>query len=625
MVTEVEVRLAAQVQALPTSPGVYLMKDAAGAIIYVGKAVNLRNRVRSYFGSGNGHSPKTRKLVQKIHDFEIIVTDTELEALILECNLIKRHRPRYNVVMKDDKSYPYIRVDLSSDWGRVEFTRRVMDDGAKYFGPFADASAVWRTLELLKKLFPYRSCTKPITGTDDRPCLDYHIKRCLGPCIGAVSQEEYRDVLKQVALFLEGKQDTVVKQLRAKMHQAAENLEFERASFLRDQILAVEKVVERQKVFSTTLGDEDVIAFAREQDAACVQVFFVRGGKLIGREHFMLDGSSEDDDREVMTSFLKQFYDSAAFVPPRVVLQNTVHEAAIIEQWLKRKRGERVSLLVPRQGEQRKLVEMVAENAQQTLEQVRAKWLADSSNTLQALEEIQAALGLPALPWRIECYDISNTQGRASVASMVVFEDGKPARSQYRRFQIKTVVGANDFASMQEVLRRRLKRVEQLKPAPEPNGANGASAAGRSDSFQSLPDLLVIDGGKGQLNAAVEVLRECGAEFIPVVGLAKRYEEIFRPDEPTPVILPRNSQGLFLMQRVRDEAHRFALQYHRQVRKKLTFASSLDEITGIGPKKKQALVRRFGTVKAIREAEVDEIAAVPGMTRTLAVRVKSML
>ncbi|MDO8670127.1 MAG: excinuclease ABC subunit UvrC [Dehalococcoidia bacterium] len=622
-------RFQEQLRAVPLVPGVYLMKDAAGNVIYVGKAIKLRNRLRSYFGSLGGHTLKVASMVQRIVDFEFIVTDTELEALILECNLIKKHRPHYNVLMKDDKNYPFLRIDVNEDWAKVGITRRVDQDGARYLGPYADTGSVRKTLELLKKLFPYRACNKNITGADPRPCLNFHIHRCLGPCFGGASQSEYHDVIQQVIHFLEGKQDLVIRDLKRKMEEASDNLRFERAAFLRDQVRAVDRVVERQKIVSTTAIDQDVIAFARNDGQACVEVFFVRSGKLIGREHFILQGTQEEDAKEILTSFVKQFYTAATFVPSQVLLQNQIDESKIIERWLKGRKGAKVTVSVPKQGEKRKLIEMVAENASQALDQMRAKWLADQDRTVGAIQELQDHLGLAILPKegpvRIECYDISNIQGTAAVGSMVVFENGQPKPGHHRRFKIKTVEGPDDYAMIQEVLRRRFRRVKS-PPVQRPEGGQGGAELARTDDGWSiLPDLIIIDGGKGHLNAALEVLRDLGMDSLATISVAKEHEEIFMAETMEPLILPRNAQSLYLVQRIRDEAHRFAITYHRNVRRRESFNSLLDDVPGIGPRRKQALLRHFGSVKAIREASVDELAAVVGMTRSMARKVKETI
>ena len=601
-----QAELQSRLKALPTKPGVYIFKDAIGTVIYVGKAVSLRDRVRSYFRA-RVDSPKTRRLVHQIADFEYIVTDSELEALVLECNLIKQHRPRYNIRLRDDKSYPYIKVTLSEEWPRVHVTRRLVQDGSRYFGPFTDTKSVWRTLDLIHKLFPYRSCDREITGRDERPCLDYHIGRCLGPCIGAVDKATYMQAIQQLCQFLEGKHEAVTADLRRQMEEASDNLEFERAAVLRDRILAVEKVTERQKVLSTTLTDEDAIAFARSNGEACVQVFFIRGGKLIGREHFLLEGTQDEDAHEIMASFITQFYEHAPYVPPSILLQNGVDEAAVIESWLRNKRGDRVAIRVPRKGQDKQLIDMVAENAAETLEQLRARWLADEKKTTEAIAELAEYLDLPGAPQRIECYDVSNVQGTNSVGSMVVFEGGQPKNSQYRRFRIKTVEGANDYASLQEVLRRRFKRADS------------------TSSWAVAPDLVIVDGGKGQLNAALEVMQELGIDTVPVAGLAKEQEELFLPGREEPVLLPRSSQSLYLVQRIRDEAHRFALAYHQRLRNRSGLASVLEEIPGIGPKRRAALFRHFGSLQAIRSASLEELAAVEGMTLAAAQAVKDNL
>ncbi len=668
-------QLEKRVRELPLSPGVYIMKNVKGEIIYVGKAVVLRHRVRSYFGSLKNQAPKVAKMVANIADFEYIVTDTELEALILENNLIKQHKPKYNVRLKDDKTYPYIKVTTNEEWPRVVQTRRLLQDGALYFGPFAGNGTAWRTLELLDKLFPYRTCDIVIDGKAPRPCLQYYIKRCLGPCAGLADKGDYDHAVQQVVLFLEGKQERIIDDIKVKMEQASEELLFERAAYLRDQMFALQRVVEQQKVFSTQPNDEDVIAFARENGEACVQIFFIRQGRLLGREHYILEGTADESPNQILSSFVTQFYDDASYIPPKLVLQNSISETEIIEQWLRQRKGSKVVLSVPRRGEKKELVELVAKNAAETLEQLRLKWLSDEQKTSAALGDLQQALTLPSWPLRMECYDISNTQGTNSVASMVVFEGGMPKKSEYRRFKIKTVEGSNDYASMQEVLYRRLKRaagerakaggVGAIDAAPVTASIEGAEAIASIDphdngsvetegieeqvnaaaatsegadeldliepaanarekrtahaaswsSWAVLPDLIVIDGGKGQLNAAYKVLHELGMSDIPIVGLAKREEEIFKPGEAQSIFLARDSQALYLVQRLRDEAHRFAINYHRSVRAKAAIASKLDEVKGIGPKRKKELLKRFGTVKGIIAATDAELLQVTGMTR----------
>jgi excinuclease ABC subunit C len=597
-----------QIRGLPASPGVYLFKDAEGNIIYVGKAANLRHRVSSYFGGGQKLTPKLQRMVSKVNDLEYFVTTSEQEALILELNLIKRHHPRYNVRLKDDKTFPYLKIDPGEDWPRVHITRRLKEDGGRYFGPFASARSVRQTLKLIKGIFPFRSCSRTITGTDASACLDYDIGHCLAPCIGAVSRKEYAEVIKQVILFLEGKQERVVAELKSKMNQAAEALDFEKAARLRDQIQAVEQVVEGQRIATTVKGEQDVIAFKGDKDQAYVQVFFIRSGKLIGRESFLLKGTQYEEPSQIMTSFIKQFYASSPHIPPLLLLQHPVEDTAMIHGWLQGKRGGRVKIQVPRRGNKRQLVNIVAENAQQGLEQLKIKQLASPTALSAALEEIKRELQLPRLPSRIEGYDISDIQGMAAVGSMVVFDKGKPKPAHYRRFRIKTVSGVDDYAMLEEVLRRRFKR-----------------AGAASDAWAIMPDLVLIDGGKGQLNAAREAMRQMGVDSIPTAGLAKENEEIFIPHKSQPIILPRSSPGLQLLQRLRDEAHRFALGYHQRIRKRQTFASALDTIPGIGPKRKRALLRQFGSVKAIREASTEELATAKGITKDLARKIKEYI
>jgi excinuclease ABC subunit C len=628
---------------LPTKPGVYLFKDARGTVVYVGKATSLRSRVRSYFAAeGDLKSIQIRK---RATDLEYIVTTTQAEALILENTLIKAHKPRLNVRLKDDKTYPYLKIDVREPWPRVYITRRMEDDGSRYFGPYASASSVRKTLDLLNKLFPFRSCTKEITGTDPRPCLDFHINRCLGPCIGAVATEEYRHTVDQAILFLEGKEKVVIRDIKQKMWDAAGSQQYERATFFRDQLSAIEKVTEEQKVVSTRLVDEDVIAFARAANEAWAEVFFIRGGRLLGRDSFLLEGVLDEADGDVLASFVKQFYTSSPVVPSRILTETPINDGEAIVEWLAERRGGgRVQLVVPQRGEKRRLIQMVAQNALQGLEALRVKVLATEDATQRAMEELKEQLNLPRLPERIECYDISNTQGTNSVGSMVVFKDGQPQRAHYRRFRIKTVEGANDFASMQEVLRRRFKRSGAVGQAAEEYASNkeqaaeaisaflkerndtskaGDERAGKNDSFGVLPDLVLIDGGKGQLNAAAEVMRvELGLHHIPLASLAKQQEELFVPDVPESIMLPRTSPALYLVQRARDEAHRFAISYHRNLRQKTGMESVMDIVPGIGPKRKKMLMRHFGSVQKIRDASTDEIAAVPGMTRRLAEKMK---
>lgn len=573
---------------LPDKPGVYLMKDEHGRIIYVGKAVNLKNRVRSYFQSGKNHSAKVRAMVARIVDLEYIVTGSEMEALILECNLIKKHRPKYNISLRDDKSFPYVKVTLNEEFPRVHITRKVIKDGARYFGPYTSAGAVHETLRLLKRLFPLRSCRQLDSR---RPCLQHHIKRCLAPCAGMVEAADYREMIKSVMLFLEGRSDDVIKGLRRRMENAAENLEFELAAKLRDQLNAVEKVVEKQNIV-TGSGDHDVIGMARSAMGTCVQVFFVRSGKMVGRDHFLLSGSENEEDDTVLTAFIKQYYSDATFIPREILLPAELNEQELLAAWLTTIKGGKVAVETPRRGTKRDLVIMAADNAAVVLEEQSARLKDQDDRTEGAVRELGEYLDLDVLPDRIECFDISHTQGAETVASMVVFEGGKPKKEDYRRYKLKTVEGKpDDFKSMQEVTLRRYQE------AKEP-----------------LPDLIIIDGGKGQLSAALEVIRGVGLHEIPVVGLAKEFEHIFREDISEPLILPRHSQALYLVQRIRDEAHRFAITYHRKLRSKRNMVSVLDHVEGIGPKRRKALWDHFGSLAKIKAASVEEMAGIPGMT-----------
>ncbi len=607
-----------KLDSLPAKPGVYLMKDALDTVLYVGKAVNLRSRVRSYFHA-SADSPKLLRLRAAVADVDFIVTASELEALILEANLIKRHRPKYNVRLKDDKRYPYIRVTWQEDFPKVLIVRRMEQDGARYFGPFTAAWAVQQTLHTLRKVFPYLTCNRVITGQDERACLYGDIGYCLAPCTGAASRDAYRAMIDRLCRFLEGHSDEVVADLEARMKAAADAWKFEEAAAIRDQLGAIHRVIERQKVVSTALVDQDVIAFARADGDACAQVFFIRRGKLIGREYFVLDGAAGEEDAEIITSFVKQFYDEAAYVPPAILLPHEIDEALVIQDWLRSKRaGEKVTLEVPRSGVDKELVDMAAENAAETLSSLRSLWIADESRQTQALTELQENLGLDVPPSRIECYDISTLHGTATTGSLVVFAKGVPRKSDYRRFKIQQVAGPDDLAAMREMLRRRFRRVT------EPQAENGPG--GQKTSWDLLPDLLIVDGGRGQLNVALEVLEEYDLrDQVPAVGLAKRNEELFVPERAEPLVLEKSSQGLYLIQRIRDEAHRFAVSYHRRLRSKQTVTSVLEEIPGIGPRRRHALLKHFGSLDAIRKASLDDLAAVPGMTRAAAEQVKDHL
>ena len=580
--------VAEKLKLLPASPGVYIMKDAQGKIIYVGKAILLKNRVRQYFQSGKNHSPKVRAMVARIADFETILTGSEVEALILECNLIKKHRPRYNISLKDDKSYPYVKVTLQEEYPRAFITRRILKDGARYFGPYTNAGAVHESLRLLRRLFPLRSCKRMA----DRPCLEHHIRRCLAPCTGQVDPEEYAQMIREVCLFLEGRTDAVEKNLEQQMLLAAEKLNFELAARLRDQLRAVRKISEKQNIV-TGSGDQDALGMARSELGVCVQVFFIRAGKMVGREHFLLAGSEEEEDAAVLLAFLKQYYHQAAFVPREILLPFPLPETELLMEWLTERKGARVAIECPQRGTKRDIVRMAEGNASKYLEDEAARLREANARTMGAVDELGSWLQLSKPPMRMECFDISHIQGSETVASMVVFEGGVPKKSAYRRFKIQSTEGKpDDFMSMREVTRRRYGKA----------------------SAEEMPDLIIIDGGKGQLSSALEIIRGAGHLMVPVVGLAKQFEYIFTEGSSEPVILPRHSQALYLVQRIRDEAHRFAITYHRKLRGKRNMVSILDHVTGIGPKRRKLLWDHFGTLAKIKAAGVEEMAALDGMT-----------
>lgn len=614
-------QLKAVLDTVPSKPGCYMMKDSKGKVIYVGKAINLRNRARSYFHNSAQHHPRTQKLVRNITDIEWIVVDSELEALILEMNLIKKYRPHYNVRLKDDKRYPYIKVHWGDPFPKVTVTRRMVQDGSRYFGPYTSVWAVHQTLDVLRRIFSYLTCDRVITGQDERACLYYDIKLCTAPCIGAIDQKNYRRMVDDLCQFLIGRTDTIVSRMQLDMKNAAEEMRFEQAATIRNQLQAIEIVVERQKVISSDYIDSDVIAMARSNGEACVQVFFIRSGKLIGREYFLLEGTEETPDSSVMAEFIKQFYDQAPNVPPQVLLPYEVEEAQIIRQWLRqRSPSEKFEILVPHQGQQHELIQLAAENAADTLSSLQAQWEADRHRQTQALNELQEALNLSVPPNRVECYDISNTQGTAAVGSMVVFEQGVPKKKHYRHFNIRSVIGPDDFASMEEVLTRRFNRWRAAQEVIDTPGKKP------DQSFGLLPDLLLVDGGKGQLSRAVAVLEIFGLQSkIPVAGLAKQNEELFVPGQSVPVILPRKSQGLYLIQRIRDEAHRFAITSHRKLRTKKGLASRLDSIPGIGPARRKLLLNHFGSIYDIQQASLEELTATPGISSRLAIGIKSHL
>ena len=709
-------RIEERLRRLPGKPGCYIMKDADGNVLYVGKAASLRGRVPNYFRSPAELSPKIRAMVSHVDDFEYVTVGSEIEALIAENSLIKTYKPKYNTLLKDDKTFPYI-VITDEPFPRVLRTRRVEKGHGRYFGPYANPGALAETLKLIKKLFPYRSCalnivpdnlprglrespptteSKPLPApspanhylappevdgrraethpsANDRACLEYYIHRCVGPCIGAASQEEYATVIGQVVNFLEGKHDLVLEDLERQMTEAAEDLNFERASRLRDQMRAVQRVASKQRVEAPGGGDQDVIGLARADSSTLVQLLAIRSGRLTGRDTYTMENVADEDETGVLAAFLQQYYDAAAIVPPEIIIPREVPEHDVLEDWLSAQRGKRVHLEVPQRGDKRRLLALAADNARAALEQEQIKWLTDTQKTAAALTELKEALDLAALPVRLECFDISTIQGTSTVASMVVFENGKPRTDAYRRFRIKAAgpLGEpNDFAAMHEVLTRRLKRSGRAKTAedagdsalvqdeaaagstfvsPAPQSADVSSVPGSADvssapgvietseaprtagtedgggEWTRRPDLIIVDGGKGQLGVALDVLRELGIDDQPVAGLAKQNEELFLPGRPDPVILPRTSQALYLVQRLRDEAHRFAITYHRDVRGKRALVSGLDEIRGVGGARKKALLRRFGSVAEIRRSSLEEIAAVPGIGPKLAASIKSQV
>ena len=623
-IMEISAHLQGILATLPTKPGCYIMKNTAGKIIYVGKAINLKNRVRSYFHADSSHDNKTRRLVRDIVDLEWIVVGSELEALILEMNLIKRHRPHYNIRLKDDKRYPYIKVHWNDPFPTVSVTRQMVEDGSRYFGPYTSAWAVYQTLDILRRIFPYLTCDREITGHDSRACLYYDIKLCTAPCIAAVNQAQYRQMISDLMDFLSGHSEGIVARLQSEMDKAAEDLRFEKAAALRDQLKAMQSIIERQKVvFAADYLDSDVLAMARSDGEACVQIFFIRGGKLIGREYFILEGTEDTPDPEVMSQFIQQFYAEAANVPDQVMLPQQIEEAQIVSQWLRSRRGgKKFEMFVPKEGQPRELIQMAAENAAETLGALRTQWHADAHKQETALAELQSALNLSAPPNRIECYDVSHTQGVATVGAMIVFEQGVPAKKHYRKFNIdSTSIGApDDFASMEEMLTRRFKRWQ----AAVESAAAPAPGQKPDESFTFLPDLIIIDGGKGQLGRAVKVLEAFGLfGQVPVVGLAKQEEEIFFPHRSNSLKLPRHSQGLYLVQRIRDEAHRFGITAHRRRRSKIGLASQLDSIPGIGPTRRKSLLKHFGSMDKIREASLEDLANAPGMNKSAAESIKA--
>jgi excinuclease ABC subunit C len=621
--------LEAQVASFPDAPGVYLFKDARGRALYVGKADVLRDRVRAYFGPTL--DVRHIRMVERAERVEFAVTGSISEAYLLEANLIKQHKPRYNIRLKDDKSYPYVKITLGEDFPRILRTRSLGDRSARYFGPFANAKSVDQSLDLLQKLFPYRTCKLTILADGDgrgrtvppsalpggRPCLLFHLKRCTAPCVGNTTKDEYRATIDKSVLFLDGRYEPLARATRKEMESAAEQLEFERAAALRDRLTAIDRTLDRQEVHAYKGDDFDVLAASIDEGDAVVQLFRVRDGTIVGRDHFALEGSEGAGPPEVIASFLRQHYSAATTLPPEIVTPTTLPEAESLESFLTERRGGPARLHVPQRGKKRHLAELAERNAKDALEQERVRWLADRGKTEVALRELQEALGLEGPPKRIECYDVSHVQGTSVVSSMVVFEDGRPAKSQYRRFRARIGDRNDDFTNMRETLKRRFIR----------SGGHGFAVAARAPDKGAwpLPDLIILDGGKGQLSAGLAALAEAGRLQIPIAALAKEREELFVPNRPDPIVLPRTAQGLYLVQRIRDEAHRFAVTYHQKVRARRAVRSILDDIAGVGPARKRALLRKFGSVRAMQDVPVEELAAVGGVGASLAERIKSAL
>ena len=597
---------------LPDKPGVYLMKNSLGEVIYVGKAKILRNRVKSYFQNSKNHSEKVRVMVKNIAEFEYIVTDSEMEALILECNLIKKYSPKYNILLKDDKFYPFIKITTKDDFPRVFVTRNFAKDGSKYFGPYTNGAAVYETINLIYKIFPLRTCKLAIkeNGESVRPCLNYHIKKCFGPCGGHIDKEEYGKMISDIIDILSGKETYVTKMLKTEMESAAENLEFEKAASLRDKILAIEAIVEKQKIFKTMEGDEDFINIDQDEKDSCIQVFFSRDGKILGREHFIFENTANESIAEILEEFIASFYGGTAKVPKTIYVPE-VNEVELMEEYLTIKRGSKVWLKVPQKGQKKDMLEMVKNNAKITLEKFKDKYLKDKEINRIALQELQDLLELDEWPARIEAYDISNIQGVDSVGTMVVFEEGRSKNSDYRRFKIKTVKGANDYDSMREILTRRFNHgLEEIKAIQD---RNLKLSAGK---FSNFPDLIMMDGGKGQVNIALEVLESLNIN-IPVCGLVKDDKHqtrgiVYNNKE---LIINRSSNLMQLIRRIQDEVHRFAITYHRSLRDKRTLHSILDDIPNVGEKRRRALLMKFGSVDNIKKATVEELLEVPSIDK----------
>jgi len=606
-------KLEEKIRMLPDSPGCYLMKDADGGIIYVGKAVNLKNRVRSYFRD-TAHTPKVAAMIGHIDDFDILLCETNLEALILECNLIKLHKPYYNILLKDDKHYPYLKVDARQPFPRLELCRKMEKDGAKYFGPYIGANAVRQVIEAVRGVFPVRSCRQALPAKSlRRPCMNYDIGRCLAPCAGKCTEEAYREMMDGVLSFLGGDYEGVLKKLKQEMAEAASAMRYERAASIRDKIRDVEGLMERQIALRTDRSEQDLIALAQDGLDAMIQILYVRGGRMVGGDHFALPREGGEEPGEVIASFMTQYYEQAGLIPRNVLCETLPDGAAEqLEAWLREKKGTAVTVATPRRGEKHELVLLAAKNARDALLKRNARHTIHEERTVEAAKKLGQILGMDRYPRRIEGYDISNTQGVQSVAAMVVFIDGEPARKEYRHFRIKTVEGANDFASLYETLNRRYAHAAREKEEGSERG-----------KFSDLPDLILIDGGPQQLRFARQAILDLGMEPPAMFGLAERLEEIWLPDAEEPILLDHHTPELQLIQRVRNEAHRFGIIHHRTLRGKASIHSRLEDIPGIGPARRKALLKAFGSVKAIREADEDALACVPGMNRAAAQAVKT--
>jgi len=598
-----------QVKRFPSCPGVYLMKDGCSNIIYVGKASSLRNRVSSYFLSPRRLDNKTRQLADRIQDIEYFITSSEEEALVLELNFIKQYRPQYNIALKDDKSYPYIKITTNEEWPRVLVTRRLENDGARYFGPYGSAFSTRQTIGTIKKLFPFRSCVKIKSGANRRPCLEFDMKRCPGPCSGYVKHSEYDKTIRDLLLFLEGKHGTVISSLRSDMKNSAAELNYEKAAIIRDQINYLNRIISYQEISQRVSGNKDAIAFARDDGDVFVQVYFIRENRIVGREGYYLKNAQLEGDVTIMTSFIKQYYSHALNFPPVILMQHDIEDKPLIQNWLRGKAGHHIAIQVPSKGAKKELIEIVAANALQGLKAGKFKNMTGRKDTAGLLEGLRTLLSLEQLPERIEGYDISNLQGQSAVGSMVVFSNAAPDPSEYRRFKIKTVNQADDFSMLKEVISRRFSKKSEEYPG----------------FAQRLPELVLIDGGKGQVSSAAESIKAAGYPEIMILGLAKQNEEIFIPGCSQPLVLDKTSPVLHLLQNIRDEAHRFALGYHTKLRRNRSFKSRLDEVPGIGPVRKRELLKRYGNMTAVKNADIDDLASIKGITPEIARLIKGMV